>query len=155
MPRAFNFSRCKIDRTPADRVNKRRYFKVGELKTIWEYAKPWDRALILLALNCGFGKREIATLQPGEIVEKKGRTYIKRHRTKTDVYGEGLLWPETVEALRFLRQFFVGDFTYAVVNKAGKSLAKGTAKGNENQTIKNHWDNILKRITADHPAFYK
>ena len=95
MPRGYTFPRCRIDKLPADRAKRRQHFKRAELALLWEYAHPWDRATILLALNCGFGKREIATLQRGEIVQKKGRTYIRRHRTKSDVYAEWELWPET------------------------------------------------------------
>jgi hypothetical protein len=32
---------------------------------------------------------------------------------------------------------------------------QGTPKGNENQTIKNHWDRLLKRVVADHPDFHR
>jgi integrase len=85
LPHSFSFPRCKIVRLPEDLVKKRKYFKRDELTEIWQQAKPWDRALILLALNCGFSKREIATLQTAEIVQKKGHTYIKRIRTKTMV----------------------------------------------------------------------
>ena len=88
LPTSFTFPRCRIERLPQDMVKKRKYFKRSELIAIWQYAKPWDRALILLALNCGFSKREIATLQSAEIVDNKGHTYIKRVRTKTIVYGE-------------------------------------------------------------------
>ena len=136
-------------------MKKRRHFKLDELKTIWEYAKPWDRALILLALNCGFSKAEIATLQPGEIIEGKKHIFIKRHRRKTDVYAEWVLWPETLEALEYLRQFRQPGSTYVVVNRAGNPLTKGTQKGNENQVIKNHWDNLFKRIHKDMEGFYK
>jgi integrase len=155
LPAAFTFPRCKIAKTAEDRVKKRQHFKIAELTVIWKYAKPWDRALILLALNCGFSKREIATLQLGEIVTRKGRTYIKRHRTKTDVYGEWLLWPETVEALDYLKGLHREDSVYVVNNQAGRHLAKGTPKGNENQTIKNHWDKIFKRMAEDRQSCRK
>jgi integrase len=86
MPRGYTFPRCRIDKLPADRVKRRQHFNRTELALLWEYAHPWDRALILLALNCGFSKREIATLQKGEIVQRKESTFIQRHRTKSDVY---------------------------------------------------------------------
>ncbi len=110
---------------------------------------------MLLSLNCGFSKAEIATLQPSEIVQGKKHTYIKRDRRKTDAYGEWVLWPETLEALEYLKQFQQTDGVYVVVNRAGRPLTRGTKKGNENQVIKNHWDNLFKRIHADHPEFYK
>jgi hypothetical protein len=155
LPPAFDFPRCKIVKLPQDRVKKRRHFSITELKTIWQYAKPCERALILLALNCGFSNREIATLQPGEIVRGKRHTFVKRHRTKTEVYAEWVLWPETLEGLEYLKSFQKPGSQYVVVNRAGTALTKGTRTGNENQGIKNHWDNLLKRLLKDHPGFYR
>lgn len=155
LPAAFTFPRCKIAKLAPDRVKKRRHFKLAELKLIWQYAKPWDRAMILLALNCGFSKREIATLQPGEIVKRSKHTFVKRHRTKTDVYGEWVLWPETLAGLAYLKQFRKPGGTYVVANRVGKPLTNGTPGGNENQVIKNHWDKLFERIRKDHPDAYK
>ena len=38
-------------------------FSVDELIVLWRYALPWERLLMSLALNCGFGMAEIATLR--------------------------------------------------------------------------------------------
>jgi hypothetical protein len=99
-------------------------------------------------------RREIATLQKGEIVQKKDRTFIQRHRTKSDVYAEWELWPETCAALEYLGQR-PNDTPYVVVNERGNPLVQGTPKGNENQTIKNHWDRLLERVDADHSGFHR
>jgi len=154
MPRGYSFPRCRIDKLPEDRVKRRQHFKRSELGTLWQNAHPWDRAMILLALNCGFSKREIATLQTAEIVQRKDRTFIQRHRTKSDVYGEWELWPETCAALEYLRQR-PNDTIYAVVNERGNPLVQGTPKGNENQTIKNHWDRLLDRAEAEKSGFHR
>lgn len=168
LPGGYVFPRCKIVKVPADRVKKhrRRHWTVDELATIYKYAKPWERALILLALNCGFSKAEIATLLPSEIVkeervkktdgqeERRTYTFIKRDRTKTEVYGEWVLWPETLEALAYLKQFQKPDSVYYVLNTAGGALNTKTRTGNENQVIKNHWDNLMKRVVADIPGFH-
>jgi hypothetical protein len=155
LPRAFEFPRVRIKKLPSDRVKKRRIFKRSELALLWRYALPWDRALMTLALNCGFSKAEISTLQTAEVVEVKGQNYIKRERVKTDAYGEWLLWEETVAALSFLKGHLKSDTPFAVVSKTGKPLDRLTRGGNENQTIKNHWDRVLKRVRADYPDFPK
>ena len=98
MPRAFSFPRCKIKRLPEERIKKRKSFKLSELKLLWQYALAWDRALIVLALNCGFSKAEIATLQAAEVhQDSRGRTFVSRHRHKTEKYGEWLLWDIALE----------------------------------------------------------
>ncbi len=155
LPRAFQFPRVNIKKLPADRVKKRRVFKRSELALLWQYALPWDRALMTLALNCGFSKAEISTLQTAEVVKVKGQTYIKRERVKTDAYGEWLLWEETVAALAFLTSLKKTPTPFAVLSKTGRPLDRLTRGGNENQTIKNHWDRVLKRVKADYPAFPK
>jgi hypothetical protein len=155
LPAAFTFPRCRVARLPAERLRKRVYWKRSELRLIWQYARPWERALILLALNCGFGKKEIATLQPAEVVGRKGRTYVRRFRTKTGAWGEWVLWPETLDALDYLKQFRPADATYAVANRDGRPLTGATKDGNENQVIKNHWDRLMRRVLADHPGFHR
>src|SRR5439155_13512927 len=42
-------------------------FRVDELRILWEYALPWERLLMALGLNCGFGMAEIATLRVDEV----------------------------------------------------------------------------------------
>jgi integrase len=154
IPRGYSWPRGRIDKLPADRKKQRLYFKRSELQAIWELSHPWDRALILLALNCGFSKREIATLRKDEIVKKGDRTFIKRHRTKSDVYGEWELWPETLAALDYLSQR-PNHTEYAVVNERGNPLVNGTPTGNENQVIKNHWDRLMERVKADREDFHR
>lgn len=152
-----DFPRCRIGTVPADRAKKRRrrFWTVDELKTLWQYAKPWERALMCLGLNCGFNKAEISTLHPSETVKGKKYTFVKRDRQKTGAYGEWVLWPETLEALAYLTQFRKpGEADYVVVNTAGNPLNKKTPTGNENQVIKNHWDNLMKRVRTDHPDFH-
>ena len=72
-----------------------------ELRTLWEYAPPFQRLLILLALNCGFGKAEVASLELSEVLLRRHPRerevgypgtdddgWVLRVRHKTGVYGE-------------------------------------------------------------------
>ena len=81
---------------PADMVKKRkhRHFTLDELKTIWKYAKPWERALILLALNCGFSKAEIASLQPCEVVKGTKHTFIRGSTARPTCTANGCCGPK-------------------------------------------------------------
>jgi hypothetical protein len=155
LPRAFDFPRVKISKSATDRVRSRRVFKRTELALLWQYALPWDRALMTLALNCGFSKAELSTLQTAEVVRVKGQTHIRRERVKTDAYGEWLLWEETVAALAYLKGLKKSDTPYAVVSKTGKPLNRLTRGGNENPIIANHWNRLLKRVRADYPDIPK
>src|SRR5262249_31903182 len=127
----------------------------AELKTLWLYARPWERALMTLALNAGFANREIATLQTAEIVKGKKHSFIKRHRTKTGIYGEWLLWPETVAALEYLEQFRPAGLPFVVAARDGKPLTHRIRSDNKNDTIARHWKRVLQRVEADCPGFHK
>jgi hypothetical protein len=157
LPGGFTFPRTRITVLPADNANKlrRKHFKVEELKTLWQYAQPWDRALMLLALNAGFANREIATLQTAEIVQSNKHSYIKRHRTKTGVYAEWVLWPETLQALEYLEQFRPAAAAFVVADRDGKSLTHRMKSDNKNDTIQRHWKRVLARVEADYPGFHK
>jgi integrase len=150
IPAGYAFRKCKIDRD--DQPRPRKSFNLEELGRVWACALPWDRALITLALNCGFSKAEIATLRLDEIVESGKHTFIKRVRRKTGAYGQWILWPETLAALGYLARFRRPGEAFAVVNRAGRRLDQGGPSGNENQVIKNHWDRLCRRLLAEHPA---
>jgi hypothetical protein len=65
--------------------------------------------LLLLALNCGFGRAELASLELGEVLlhcphprprevglDPAGTgSWVLRVRHKSGVYGEWKLWPDT------------------------------------------------------------
>ncbi len=125
-------------------------YKRGELVTLYEYATPWERLLLLLALNCGFGRAELATLRRDEIRGK----FVKRIRRKTGVYGEWYLWPETRKALEWWeknRPAF--DIPELLVSKDGNPLWKRTAGGNPNSRIANTFIKLLNRIKKDEEGF--
>jgi hypothetical protein len=157
LPGGFTFPRTRITVLPADNADKlrRKYFKVEELKVLWEYAYPWERALMLLALNCGFANREVATLQSAEVVRGNKYSFIKRHRGKTGVYGEWVLWPETAQALEYLGQFRPEGLPFVVADRDGKPLTERMKSDNKNDTIARHWKRILERVGADHPGFHQ
>ena len=43
-------------------------FTLNELITLWKYALPFERLLMSLGLDCGFGMAEIASLQTREVL---------------------------------------------------------------------------------------
>ena len=75
-------------------VGKKR-FEASELQTLLKAASTSMRAMILLAVNCGYGNTDIATLRETHIV--KG--WIDYPRPKTAVPRRAPLWPETEAAI--------------------------------------------------------
>jgi hypothetical protein len=107
--RAENASRPRV--TPDD------LFMLDELVLLNKYATPFERCLLLLGINCGFGRAEIASLTVGEVSlctaheprhqevlgfkSTDADSFIKRLRGKTGVYGEHILFPQTVQAIEW------------------------------------------------------
>jgi hypothetical protein len=165
LPDDYMPARISLKHTPAELAAKaqphgRRTYTVDELCTLWECASPWERLLMILALNCGMGQAEIATLQVGEITSGAHGHYpitgdwIKRIRFKTGVYGEWMLWPETVQAIEWMKRRRGNTAeTALVLTKAGKPLHKQTKGGSRNMAIPNAWNTLLARVRKDVPEF--
>jgi hypothetical protein len=68
-------------------------YSKDELATLWSYATPWERCLMLLGLNCGFGMAEVASLKKDEVYLNQPHPFQMQ---------EDLLKPErTVAGLRY------------------------------------------------------
>jgi integrase len=165
IPADYERRKIMVEVTQAERAARVgqtvKVYTVEELATLYEYALPWERALLLLALNCGFSRAEIATLLLSEIhldsehphYHKMGN-WIMRLRKKSDVYGEWRLWPETVAAIRFLQRTRPkNDRPELLLNKAGEPFWKPSEAGNPNQQIPNMWQRLIKRVRKDQPGF--
>ncbi len=150
-----------------------------ELAVLNKYATPLERVLLLLGLNCGFRGAEQGTLlldhlfldevHPNskylkEIAKFECRPedrFVLYRRNKTKVYGEFLLWDQTVEILRWAvqrqRQICLKhglQYRNVLVTERGTLFFRLTA-GNKNlsQIFGNKWDALIKRIRKDHPDF--
>lgn len=84
-----------------DRATKdKREFNVAECRDLLSDAPVHIRAMILLALNCGFGNRDIGKLNRSNVDLVGG--WIRFPRPKTGKPRRAKLWPETVDALRLV-----------------------------------------------------
>lgn len=159
------------------RAQQVRTFTVDQLKTLNEFAIPFERFLLLCGLNLGFKRMECATLRVGEILLRQKHPYseyiafdfsdtdsfVSRIRTKTEVYGEWLLWPLTEQAMEWVlerrkkqtrilkgdgkgREISYGPTSLALLNDSGHSFTKPTKSGNPNHQLTNMWYRLLDRI---------
>ena len=143
-------------------------YNLDEVKTLWEYATPFQRLLMLLALNGGFGRAEVASLGIEEILLRQKHpheqevgcnstnedSWVFRVRQKTGVYGEFKLWPETVKAIEWWqRQRAMINVAEKVntllVTRKGQRYDTPTKGNHPNFQIPNSWYAITKRIRAD------
>ncbi|MCE9530027.1 MAG: hypothetical protein K8T89_02640 [Planctomycetes bacterium] len=148
-------------------VRPEQLFTLDELKLLYQYGDPMDRLLLLLALNCGFGAAESASLLVGEVFLRAphaprhqemlgvklapGDSFIKRIRRKSGVYGEFLLFAETVRGLEWAiserkRLGVIKPEDRLLLNSNGQPLDKATIGGNSNKQIPNRFARLLQRI---------
>ena len=175
-PFAFNDIETRIQTLTSDYANRRLVqvdtFSIDELKLMMRYGQPLDRLMVLLALNCGFGRAEIASLLCREVRLFQGHedfeceilnyrttnedSFIKRVRRKSGVYGEHWLYPITVEGLQWAieNRKKIDDPPYSdnavlLLNAKGNPYDQPTRSNNANQAIPNRFDRLLKRIKDD------
>lgn len=174
-PADLEWSRLRIPLTTEEksavmRSTQVETYSLDELQTLWEFGSPFQRLLLLLALNCGFGRAEVASLEIGEVslrcqhphaqqigcVTSAEDSWIFRIRHKTGVYGEYKLWPKTVEAVDgWLRQR-LGIHTAAttlLVNGKGQRYDAPTKGNHANFQICNNWARLTEQIRKVEKGF--
>jgi integrase len=75
-----------------------RLFEAAELRAMLDKAGPQLRCMFLLAINCGFGNGDVASL-PIAALDLDGG-WVNYPRPKTGIARRCRLWPETIQALR-------------------------------------------------------
>ena len=92
-------------RRPSKRVMRqhraakgKRIFAPQDIHDLLEIATSELRAMILLAVNCGFGNRDCATLPVNAVDLQSG--WVTFPRPKTGIGRRCWLWPESVDAIK-------------------------------------------------------
>ena len=75
-----------------------KFFDADEIRKMLESARPQMKAMILLAINCGWGNTDIAMLQFKHLDLAAAMADYPRH--KTAILRRSPLWPETVRAIK-------------------------------------------------------
>lgn len=88
----------RLDRQSQQLKYGKRLFAANEIRDILESSTVPLKAMTLLAINCGFGQSDCATLPENAI--DLNRAWLEFPRPKTGLIRQAPLWPETVDALR-------------------------------------------------------
>ncbi len=93
-----NFKRVSAKKLRFNRASKpKKEFSASEIHKLIDIADVQLKAMILLAINCGFGNADCARLTE-DAIDLKGKWY-EQLRHKTGVPRAAWLWPETVKAI--------------------------------------------------------
>jgi len=182
-PEDFDELETRVKDLPDERTNINflnvEVFSLDELTILNKYATPLERLLLLLGLNCGFKGAEQGTLRfehlfldkphPHAVMirEKTGfdirpeDRFVLYSRNKSKVYGEFLLWPQTLEGLRWAaaRHRRICDrkkveSSQLLLTDQGIPFFRRTqSTKNRSQIFVNKWAGLMKRIRKDHPDF--
>ncbi len=140
-------------------------YHLHELVTLWQYATPWERCLMALALATGSGAAEVASLLRDEVylntkhphaeelhlASEDGDSWVMRTRGKTLVYGEWWLMPTAIQSVRWLIDHRpASPNSCLVLTGRGKPLK---VEGKRNTQIPNAWKRVVGRVQKDHPEF--
>ena len=183
-----DFDELKLDvkdiqeeRTSVAAYTQRKCYLPSELPTLNKHATPLERLLILLGLNCGFKGAEQGTLlldhlfvngpHPNERYLREvskfecgpHERFIIYSRNKSKVYGEFLLWPQTIEVVNWAIEYReevvkrLGlEYRNLLITKKGTLYYRLTGgKKNRSQIFGNKWTALIKRIQKSEPDFPK
>jgi len=79
-------------------ANGKRMFSAEEIRAVLAVAKQPMKAMVLLAINCGFGNKDLMDLPTKAVDLDAG--WVDFPRPKTEIDRRCPLWPETVAAIR-------------------------------------------------------
>ena len=98
--KAPKLRRIKNERIPQAGSKEKPLYTLGDLHKLRGNAELRLKTMIMLALNCGFGPKDLQDLTWDDIEEER----ITLPRSKTGVCQTYLLWPETKKLLDEVRQ---------------------------------------------------
>lgn len=98
--KAPKLKRIKNERIPQTGSKEKPLYTLGDLNKLLGNAELRLKTMIMLALNCGFGPKDLQDLTWDDIKEER----IILPRSKTGVCQTYLLWPETKELLDEIQQ---------------------------------------------------
>ncbi len=163
MPRGVLTIKRKVVRLETDQkksVVSKQVYSPSELAVIAKHATQWERLALVVGLNCAMGAAELGRLttecllldHQHEYAERlhfestKADSFERTHRPKTDVFSEHILWPETVEILRWAKQRSQKLGTDLIfVTKSGRPMYNESSS-NPQSRFANMWKKLHKRV---------
>lgn len=164
MPRGIEHLNRRVVYLPPDRrEQQRRKVTVYELHVLFQQAEKIERLMICLALNCGLRPADMGRLTAKNVAfvdvtaDKPhlpdGSAILQIDDTVTDLHREYVLWPETLELLRWAieRADKLGQHKLFVTD-SGKSMLD-TASRNSSAAMTIRFKRLVNRVRKVDPEF--
>ncbi|PHQ34829.1 hypothetical protein [Rhodopirellula bahusiensis] len=147
-------------------------FSLGDLKTLYMNAIPFERFLITWGLNCAHGAAEVGRVEWGDLFLAQEHPWKSQGlkvecseednwcgltRPKSDVIGWWWLWPETVKLLEWWRVESkrrlgreLKQHERILLSETGTPLYRDESR-NAQSSFGNTWSRLRKRIAKNNP----
>ncbi len=170
MPRGLERVDRKIPKTDGERKlssSTKDIYTIEELAVLNAHATPFDRLTLYVGLNCAMGAAELGRLTSIDLLLGQAHDHAKKLyfdsteadsflrflRPKTGVFGEWLLWEETVEMFRWgIERAAALKSDLLFVSEQGKPLYRENTK-NPHSNFSNAWTDLIKRVRKSEPGF--
>ncbi len=170
MPRTLERVERKVPRTDGERrlsAITKEIYTVHELAEINRHATPVERLLLYLGLNCAMGAAELGRLvqcdfflrQPHELADRlhfqstPEDSFARFLRPKTQVFGEWLLWAETVQMVEWgLNESRRLKSDVLFVSERGQPWYRERTQ-NPHSKFTNVWDRLIRRVQKSDSGF--
>ena len=171
-PRGIERIDRKLRETDEERARKlsaiqKETYTVDELAVLNRHATPVERLLLYVGLNCAMGAAELGRLRLCDFIllckhehasrldfdSSEADSFLRCLRAKTTVFGEWLLWPETVQMVQWsiARRKKIPDFGPTAVLVASESGAPWYSEGSKNPQVRftNVWNDLIRRVRKE------
>jgi integrase len=150
---SFSVKRDKIRKAAAAR--EPRMFEADDIRKLLKSADETMGAMILLAVNCGFGQSDLANLPKVAVDLKTG--WVTFARVKTGVARRVPLWPETVAAVRQAIAIRPdakedADADMVFITKYGRRWTRTSPKGGPIDGIAQEFGKLLTKLNLKRPG---
>jgi hypothetical protein len=170
VPRGLERVERKISKTDGERrlssITKDIY-SIDELAELNRHSTPVERLVLYVGLNCAMGAAELGRLVEEDFLLHQAHPYAERlHfvstpqdsfarfvRPKTHVFGEWLLWDETVRMVQWgLEQSRRIKSDVLFISERGQPWYREHTK-NPHSKFTNVWNRLVRRVQKSHPDF--
>jgi hypothetical protein len=119
-------------------------YDTKQLKKLWLAATGQTRLYLLLGLNCAFTQIDLSELNTDHLDLKADK--IEYRRSKTGVYAEFPMWPETRRMLQEHCKQHADDIRkrkgLLFVTRQGRPLVHLTEAGNRSDAVRQRWNRL-------------
>lgn len=139
----------------AKAANGEKMLEPAALRELVDAASPQLKAMILLGLNCGMGNTDCSGLEVRHLDLEGG--WLTYPREKTGVARRAKLWPETVEALRYVMAHrkepkSMADAGAVFITKYRQRWCKTSSKGVASDAISQECRRLLDKTGHHQPG---